>query len=258
MSICTNVSEATSWRDGSGPGEKLPSKRSFARNLGVSVVTVESAYAQLAAEGYIDSRPRSGYYAAHISQELLTPSGAGPREPGPAPTRRELPERAEGEEAAEGKTEIDLVSGSTDPAQFPFTIWARLMRTVLADRRRELMARAPGGGVPALRQAIADYLRQYQGMDIGWEQVIVGAGTEYLYSLLIQLLGRDRVYALEDPGYGKTARVYESHGVETVYIPMDQAGVQTDRLRESEAAVMHISPLPPFSHRRDNLHQPAV
>lgn len=224
------------------PGEKLPSKRSFARNLGVSVVTVESAYAQLAAEGYIDSRPRSGYYAAHISQELLTPSGAGPREPGPAPTRRELPERAEGEEAAEGKTEIDLVSGSTDPAQFPFTIWARLMRTVLADRRRELMARAPGGGVPALRQAIADYLRQYQGMDIGWEQVIVGAGTEYLYSLLIQLLGRDRVYALEDPGYGKTARVYESHGVETVYIPMDQAGVQTDRLRESEAAVMHISP----------------
>ena len=104
------------------------------------------------------------------------------------------------------------------------------------------MARAPGGGVPALRQAIADYLRQYQGMDIGWEQVIVGAGTEYLYSLLIQLLGRDRVYALEDPGYGKTARVYESHGVETVYIPMDQAGVQTDRLRESEAAVMHISP----------------
>ena len=224
------------------PGEKLPSKRSFARNLGVSVVTVESAYAQLAAEGYIDSRPRSGYYAAHISQELLTPSGAGLREPGPAPTRRELPERAEGEEAAEGKTEIDLVSGSTDPAQFPFTIWARLMRTVLADRRRELMARAPGGGVPALRQAIADYLRQYQGMDIGWEQVIVGAGTEYLYSLLIQLLGRDRVYALEDPGYGKTARVYESHGVETVYIPMDQAGVQTDRLRESEAAVMHISP----------------
>ena len=144
------------------PGEKLPSKRSFARNLGVSVVTVESAYAQLAAEGYIDSRPRSGYYAAHISQELLTPSGAGLREPGPAPTRRELPERAEGEEAAEGKTEIDLVSGSTDPAQFPFTIWARLMRTVLADRRRELMARAPGGGVPALRQAIADYLRQYQ------------------------------------------------------------------------------------------------
>ena len=86
----------------------------------------------------------------------------------------------------------------------------------------------------------------------------MGAGTEYLYSLLIQLLGRDRVYALEDPGYGKTARVYESHGVETVYIPMDQAGVQTDRLRESEAAVMHISPLPPFSHRRDNLHQPAV
>ena len=224
------------------PGEKLPSKRSFARNLGVSVVTVESAYAQLAAEGYIDSRPRSGYYAAHISQELLTPSGAGPRGARAGANAPGASRAGGGGRSAEGKTEIDLVSGSTDPAQFPFTIWARLMRTVLADRRRELMARAPGGGVPALRQAIADYLRQYQGMDIGWEQVIVGAGTEYLYSLLIQLLGRDRVYALEDPGYGKTARVYESHGVETVYIPMDQAGVQTDRLRESEAAVMHISP----------------
>ena len=82
MSICTNVSEATSWRDGSGPG-KAALQAQLCQNLGVSVVTVESAYAQLAAEGYIDSRPRSGYYAAHISQELLTPSGAGLREPGP-------------------------------------------------------------------------------------------------------------------------------------------------------------------------------
>ena len=88
MSICTNVSEATSWRDGSGPGEKLPSKRSFARNLGVSVVTVESAYAQLAAEGYIDSRPRSGYYAAHYqpgAADALRSRSAGARAGANAP-----------------------------------------------------------------------------------------------------------------------------------------------------------------------------
>lgn len=247
-------------------GEKLPSKRSFAKNLGVSTVTVESAYAQLAAEGYIRSVPRSGYYVSKIDQTLLTParpvhSGEerqskseaefggrtekwserwGERE-NQGPGAGEIAPRT-GDGGAKRGDEIDLVSGSMDPAQFPFTIWAKLMREVLSGRREELMTRAPGGGVPELRQAIADYLLQYQGIRVKREQVIIGAGTEYLYGLLIQLLGQDKVYALEDPGYEKVTRVYRSHLVKTAYIPMDGEGVRVDRLRESCADIMHISP----------------
>lgn len=245
-------------------GEKLPSKRSFAKNLGVSTVTVESAYAQLAAEGYIYSKPRSGYYVSRIDQNLLAPGAypadEGSREgkgSGDSAGEEERPVGSAGKERdgleisgsdshspdfSSGSGEIDLVSGSMDPDQFPFTVWAKLMREVLANRREELMTRAPGGGVMELRQAIADYLLQYQGIRVKREQVIIGAGTEYLYSLLIQLLGQDKVYALEDPGYVKAARVYQSHRVKTAYIPMDESGVQVGKLRGSGAQIMHISP----------------
>ncbi|MDD3795262.1 MAG: aminotransferase class I/II-fold pyridoxal phosphate-dependent enzyme [Lachnospiraceae bacterium] len=308
-------------------GEKLPSKRSFAKNLGVSVITVENAYAQLVAEGYIYSVPKSGYYAAEIKKHLLTPSGelreekripgrdvslwkpcalqtARPeaesgisvrqpdREQGAAQTdrrelengipvwqadrkpcaaqtvRRELengipvwqPDREQGaaqtdrrelesgippwqqDQTAREEWLADFVNSRMDSGQFPFTIWARLLRGVLAGQKTELMEKAPGMGVWKLRQAIAGYLLQFQGMRVRAEQIIVGAGTEYLYSLLIQLLGRDKVYALENPGYVKIAQVYESCQVKTVYVPMDEKGVCLDELRKENADVMHISP----------------
>ena len=211
-------------------GEKLPSKRSFAKNLGVSTITVENAYAQLVAEGYLQPVPRSGYYVAKINQYLLTP---GQMQAAP---RVEVPKEQSVRPVA------DLVSSRTSPEQFPFTIWARLMREVLSKNREELMTNAPGGGVMALREAIAEYLLQYQGMRVQAEQILIGAGTEYLYGLLIQLLGQNQTYAVEDPGYRKVASVYRSHGVRTVYIPMDGEGAQVEALRESGADIIHISP----------------
>lgn len=242
-------------------GEKLPSKRSFAKNLGISVITVENAYAQLVAEGYIYSVPKSGYYAAEIRKNLLTPGNekrinsnswrsegdssvirdrhdfAGRN--GNRENSREEVCRAEGEN---GGVLIDLVSSRTDPKQFPFTIWARLLREVLSQKREALMDKAPGAGIWELRRAIAGYLLQYQNMQVSEEQIIVGAGTEYLYGLLIQLLGQDKTYALEDPGYTKLAKIYGNQLVKTVFIPMDERGVNVERLRESGADVIHISP----------------
>lgn len=217
-------------------GEKLPSKRSFAKNLGVSIITVENAYAQLMAEGYIYSRPKSGYYVARINQYLLTPSEAGGQT-----QQREFASEQSGRGDLPSQR-INLVSSRTNPVQFPFTIWARLMREVLSENREELMINAPGAGVQKLRKAIAEYLLQYQGLHVSEEQIIIGAGTEYLYGLIIQLLGQEKVYALEDPGYVKVAKVYQSHLVQTAYIPMDSGGVQVNCLRESGADIMHISP----------------
>ena len=217
-----------------GAGEKLPSKRSFAKNLGVSTITVENAYAQLQAEGYIYSVPKSGYYAAKIRQHLLTPSEKSKEADGGV--LADPPERSCEEYA------VDLVNSRVNPRQFPFTIWARLLREVLSEKKEALMTKAPGAGVHQLRQAIADYLLEYQGMKVRAAQIIIGAGTEYLYSMIIQLLGQDKVYALEDPGYVKAAEIYRSYGVKTAYVPMDEWGVSVDELYKKQADIVHISP----------------
>ena len=226
--------------------EKLPSKRSFAKNLGVSTITVENAYAQLMAEGYLYSVPKSGYYAAEISRHLLTPTPQTEHGGHLLARTKEAEAFASVNDAPSVQKEfpavVDLVNSRTNQNQFPFALWARLMRQVLSEKQEELMLPAPGAGVPALRRAIAEYLLQYQGMSVTEEQIIIGAGTEYLYGLLIQLLGQDKKYALEDPGYVKMAKVYQSHLVSIAYIPMDENGIQVDALRNSGADILHVSP----------------
>lgn len=207
-------------------GEKLPSKRSFAENLGISVITVENAYAQLISEGYIYSLPKKGFFAAEIE------SGTAAEKAAVAPVL--LPDTPQ--------YFADFSSNRTDPENFPFTTWAKLMRENISEKSAELMINAPCGGVPALRQAIAAHLHAFRGIDADPNHIIVGAGTEYLYGLLIQLLGFDKTYALEDPGYKKVGQIFESHGVQYVYTPMDADGVAPGALNESGADILHISP----------------
>ena len=208
------------------PGTKLPSKRSFAENLGVSVITVENAYAQLISEGYLYAVPRKGFFAAALER-------------GPA---RETAEAAPAALPDAPKYFADFSSNRTDPDNFPFATWAKLMRGTISRQSAEVMTNAPCGGVPALRQAIAAHLHAFRGIQADPDRIIVGAGTEYLYGLLIQLLGFDKTYALEDPGYRKIAQIYESYGVDYQFIPMDGDGVRPDALRESGADILHISP----------------
>ena len=202
-------------------GEKLPSKRSFAENLGISVITVENAYAQLISEGYIYSLPKKGFFAAEIE------SGTAAEEAAVAPVL--LPDTPQ--------YFADFSSNRTDPENFPFTTWAKLMRENISEKSAELMINAPCGGVPALRQAIAAHLHAFRGIDADPNHIIVGAGTEYLYGLLIQLLGFDKTYALEDPGYKKVGQIFESHGVQYVYTPMDADGVDSMVFDEIDTGV---------------------
>ena len=121
-------------------------------------------------------------------------------------------------------------------------MWSGILRDLLRQHRDELMTRSPGPGIPALRQAIADHLRSFRGMAVQPEQIICGAGTEYLYGLLIQLLGREKCYAVEDPGYGKIRRVYESQGVRCAPVAMDSQGLMPRLLDRCGADVVHITP----------------
>lgn len=210
------------------PGEHLPSKRSFAKHLGISVITVENAYAQLKAEGYIYSIPKKGYFVADLStapQKLL-------------PTK---PDSTQAEPVRETYF-ADFLSNHTRADNFPFSIWAKLMREVLAEENESLLIPPPPGGIMPLRRAIAGHLLAFRGMHVAPEQIVIGAGTEYLYELLIQLLGREKVVALENPGYQKLGLIYRSNGVTCHYIDLDASGMMVRQLDETNSDIIHLSP----------------
>lgn len=209
--------------------EKLPSKRSFAKNLGISTITVENAYAQLIAEGYVYSLPKRGFFVTDIRNALLIQRERGGR-------------KKEREQAPPKKYAADFTSNQTCQEQFPFSIWAKLMRAVLKEDREGLMINAPCAGIRPLREAIAGHLKDFRGMEVEPEQIIVGAGTEYLYGLLLQLLGFEKCYGVEDPGYHKIYSIYRSHRVPCSYVEMDGAGVRIPSLVEKNVDVVHISP----------------
>lgn len=209
-------------------GTKLPSKRSFAKNNGVSTITIQNAYDQLISEGYIYAIPKKGYYVADIA--------------GFKKVKR--PEKASMDIKVPVKEEIvfDFSSNKIEVGNFPFSIWARLMRDTISNREGELLEISPCGGVYELREAIAEHLSSFRGMSVDPNQIIVGAGTEYLYGLLIKLLGKDKIYCIENPGYKKLYEIYKSNDVCCKAAGLDEQGVVVEELRKVKADIAHISP----------------
>ena len=207
------------------PHEKLPSKRTFAKHLNISTITIENAYAQLMAEGYIYSKPKSGFY---VSDFIIN---------------EKKEQKYINYQSSNKQSYIaDFVSNEISINNFPFSIWGKLTKETLLENPDLLMKRSPSIGLIELRKAIAAYLYQFRGMNIHPDQIIIGAGTEYLYGLLIQLLGRNKIYALEDPGYQTIRKIYESYEVNIVTLPLDNDGINIDKLNKSNANILHISP----------------
>ena len=206
-------------------GTRLPSKRALAEHLRVSVITVEGAYQQLEAEGYVYTLPRRGFFVAPVEQ---VPSAPLPVQPAAEPGK--------------WTWRLDLKRNRVDISRFPVATWARLTRRVLSEDGEALLRPVPHQGLPALRQAIAHDLREFRGMAVDWSQILVGAGAEYLYLLVAQLLGPDRVFAVEDPGYPKIRQVYGSLGIPCRPVPLDGQGMDVTALTASGAAVAHLSP----------------
>ena len=204
------------------PGEKLPSKRALAQHLELGKITVEAAYAQLLSEGYICSREKVGFFVEAVER--------------PAPVIPQPP-RVKAAQAPSVPV-LDLTANGT--GHFPFTVWSRLQREVILDYDRQLLLPLPNQGIPELRSAIAGHLAAFRGMTIDPENILIGAGTDFLYNLLIQLLGRDKTYAVEEPGYGKIRQIYAAGGVGCISVPMDTQGVCPGALQDAQ--VLHISP----------------
>ena len=267
------------------PGQKLPSKRALAKQLGVSLITIEAAYDQLAAEGYIRSRERCGYYACKLAPAArIEEQGNGRRgtEAASAPANRRHKDhtanlhnsqpfsRKEGH--PEGSTRhqptanpsvppidglaphphntplnapplADFTHSTLATTMLPYSAWAKAVRRTLSDESAASLAEAASAaGSPELRSAIADHLRQYRGMDVSPDQVVIGAGSQTLYQLLVQLLGRTRRYAVEDPGYPLLTRMYEQQDAPVAHIGLDDSGIDITALENSGASVAHIMP----------------
>ncbi|MBQ8823392.1 MAG: PLP-dependent aminotransferase family protein [Lachnospiraceae bacterium] len=207
-------------------GEKLPSKRAMAEHMDVSIKTVENAYNQLLLEGYITSAEKKGYFVSKLSK-----GGHGTTVYEGFTTKYK-----------EEQVLADFTAHNINYDKFPFASWAKVMRETLTDYDTSLLKMVPFNGVEELRIQIAEYLYRYRGMQVSPDNIIIGAGTEYLYGRLLQLLGKDAFYAVENPGYKKISRLYEANGVKWTYIDIDKRGMNVDALRASGASVAHVSP----------------
>ncbi len=218
-------------------GTRLPSKRFLAAETGTSVITVQHAYDLLADEGYIESRERSGFFVSYREHELFPAANAAANAAAGRIGTLEMPEIHE-------ISDIPLRGPVVSPEeeQFPFSVLARTARRVLSERGESLLQRSPNSGTIELREAIAQYLARSRRINVLPEQIVIGSGSEYLYNLIVQMLGRDRVFALEDPSYEKIRLVYEASGVQCRMIPMDREGVRLGALGRTEASVLHVTP----------------
>lgn len=195
---------------------KLPSKRNLAEETGVSTITVEHAYALLCDEGYVEARQRSGYVV------MFRPSD------GFAASVEEGPRRMEHHAAAY--------------PDFPLSVFSRTMRRVLTDYGDRLLEKSPNRGCVELREAICRYLARNRGIQVGVEQIVLGSGSEYLYGLIVELLGRHRVYAIESPSYKKIQQVYEVAEIACDLLPLTHSGIDSAALAATGADVLHTTP----------------
>ena len=206
------------------PGGKMPSKRQLCALLGVSMSTVDTAYSLLTAEGYLISRPRSGYVVADLLPLTPKPAIDVPK-PAPAPAQ----------------WRYDCSTSAVDTSLFPFSSWARITKEAVYENPDLLQRGDPQGDLP-FRAALADLLGQYRGVHCSPEQVVVGAGVEYLLSTLLQMLPEHTAMALEDPGYPVGYAVAARNGKTVLPIPIDSRGMDPEALAASGAALAYVTP----------------
>lgn len=228
-------------------GSRLPSKRLLAEDAGVSVVTVEHAYAILCDEGYLESRERSGYFVSYRAADCFPVADTAPRAV-PQVLSRACPEKRALSRGMQKKSAPSRATPASRAAadEFPFSVLAKTMRRVLSDYGESLLVKSPNNGCAALRRAIADYLARSRGIRVRPAQIVIGSGAEYLYGLIVQLLGRGRVFALENPSYEKIRRVYQANGVRCDLLRLGPDGVRAGELARTDATVLHVTPFHSF------------
>ena len=200
-------------------GDRLPSKRVLAEETGTSVITAQHAYDILCDEGYVKAEEKRGYFVIFNDKDVF-----------PVP-HRDL---------------SDTPNQHTVSDFFPFSVFTKTVRRVLSDCGDSILEKSPSFGVLKLRQAVSDYLARSRDIFAPAENILIGAGAEYFYSLLVQVLGRDTLFGLENPSYEKIRKVYEANGAECRMLKMGQDGILSAELEKTDAKVLHITPFNSF------------
>lgn len=225
------------------PDEKMPSKRALAVHLGVSVITVAAAYAQLISEGWLYSIERKGFFVTNI-RESMPEKNFRPIRPKKNSSGEKTSERTEPKPTKpEGKWFADFRDNSTALEKFPFSQWSKIIRKILRIPDSKLLSRCETAGLWELREEISSYLLRFRNIKAPPERIIICPGTEYAYGMLVQILGRERLYAVENPGYRKMADVLRINGAECRPVDMDQEGIRPDIIEKLNVSVIHVSPL---------------
>lgn len=201
-------------------GEKLPSKRITADKTGYSIITVEKAYNMLIDEGYIASRERSGYYVCEL--DILM-------------TERKFAEKP-------AFSYLDEKNETLPNHDFEYQLWFKTIRRVISDKGERLFAKSPNKGCAVLRNAVADYLLRYRGMIADPQRIIIGSGAEQLYETVVKILGRDKVYGIENPSYAQIEAVYQGEGVSIQKLRMGNDGIESRAIKNGGFDVLHVTP----------------
>ncbi|WP_335743557.1 PLP-dependent aminotransferase family protein [Salicibibacter kimchii] len=208
-------------------GTKLPSKRKLAQHLDVSQLTVESAYDQLKAEGYIQSKPRKGLFVQKVEYDIL------PNQNAPQFHTTESSQISE-------QIKYDFHHGKIDLNYFPHKTWRKISIDCLSDKQH-LLNGDPQGEFN-LRKEISMYLFQSRGVRCSPDQIVIGAGTQYLVGILCMLMNKKSVVAVEDPGFHRTKHALKNHGIPIEPIPLDEEGIDIKRLKKSSANIAYVTP----------------
>lgn len=214
------------------PGSRLPSTRTLAENLKISRSTTQMAYEQLLSEGYIEAIPCRGYFVSEI-EELVSvqrPVSGG---------------FIQKEEKNPSAPAVDFSPRGIDLDSFPFNTWRKISKNILVTDNKALFVNGDPQGEYALREAIRSYLHSARGVRCCADQIIVGAGSEYLLMLLSIILGRNQVIAMENPTYHQAYQVFVSQGHPVIPVPMDKSGMEVEALRTGngmEPDIVYVMP----------------
>lgn len=231
-------------------GEKLPSKRAAADGFGASVITVEHAYELLESEGYIESKPRRGYFARYVADGILAENEFDFS----YPKEFAIKSQADGNSAnaKDANTKYANAKGANandanaKKERFPFGVYASAVRAVLNDLGDKITEKTNGSGAPALKSAIKNYLKTSRDVNADESRIIIGSGAEYLYGVIAKLFGAGETFAIETPSYGIIEKIYALNGVKTEKLRLGNDGVLSEELAACRAKVIHVTPYRSF------------
>ncbi len=201
----------------------LPSTRALASQLGLSRGVVVEAYEQLVAEGYLTSQPGG---ATRVSSKVAEALAIAPATPPPSAKR------------------IDFTYGRPDVTLFPRQVWLRSLRRVLNEAPSDRLTYLDNRGSMELREALATYLNRVRGTCANPDRIVICNGFAQAIDLVVQVVkanGGKRI-AIEDPGHGDTTRAALRHGLETVPVPVDEAGIVVEALARTNADAVATTP----------------